>query len=73
MELIKIDFSQHNGPIKNMDAVNNGPTAPSVRTPTRTNFELYKNAGLENLINDLISGGAQKESVMLYGESHNQS
>ena len=45
MELIKIDFSQHNGPIKNMDAVNNGPTAPSVRTPTRTNFELYKNAG----------------------------
>lgn len=27
-------------------------------------FELYKNAGLENLINDLISGGAQKESVM---------
>jgi len=27
-------------------------------------FELYKNAGLENLIQDLISGGAQKESVM---------
>ena len=27
-------------------------------------FELYKNAGLEDLINDLISGGAQKESMM---------
>ncbi len=42
METIKIDFAVQRGPIKRMNAVNNGPTAPNVRTPKKSNFDLYK-------------------------------
>lgn len=45
MENIKVNFKNANGKIKYMNAVNNGPTAPSVRL-TKTNFDAYKAAGI---------------------------
>lgn len=46
MENIKIDLTARGGVIKDMNAVNNGPVGASVRTPDRTNFDLYKAAGI---------------------------
>lgn len=43
MESICLDLTKIGGKIKYMNAVNNGPTAPSVRK-TPTNFDLYKEA-----------------------------
>lgn len=45
MTEIKIDLSQKGGKIKPMNAVNNGPTAPSVRL-SYTTFEAYKAANI---------------------------
>ena len=44
MNNIQIDFSNSNGAIKPMNAVNNGPTAPNVRSTKKSSFELYKKA-----------------------------
>ena len=44
MNNISINFSETNGPIKPVNAVNNGPTLPSVRQGSRSNFEYYKEA-----------------------------
>ncbi len=43
MENIRIDLKNTSGKVKYMNAVNNGPTAPSVRS-TKTNFDAYKAA-----------------------------
>ena len=44
MAKITVDFSNCNGSIKPMHAVNNGPLAPTVRGTS--NFEIYKAAGI---------------------------
>lgn len=45
MTEIKIDLSQKGGKIKPMNAVNNGPTSPSIRL-SYTTFEAYKAANI---------------------------
>ncbi len=42
---MKINFNNTDGKIKYLNAVNNGPTAPSVRVSTN-NFEAYRAAGI---------------------------
>ena len=61
---VTVDFSVTQGAIKHMDAVNNGPVAPSVRMPQKSNFDLYKTAQFPYMRNHDAS------FCMFYGGEH---